>query len=117
MVRRYEPEQDKKDFLALKGPSFLLSIRPQTAFGWWTGLGWTLIVLAPTLPFTMFAQSVKGTPQESWMLYAFPLHLLATGLAIWAMVRWMLDRAEVVKVDVRGKRIDDAGSVREKRDR
>lgn len=105
MARRYEPEQERKDFLALKGPWFFLKIKPQTPYGWWATLVWTLIIMAPALPYVLLARSVEGTPEQSWALYALAPWLLLMGLTIWASVRWMLERAEIVRVTFFGKPI------------
>ncbi len=89
--RRGEP----RDFIAVKGPG-RLQIRPQTPRGWRMTLFWILALIAPHLPLTLLAVRVDDTPQEIWALICIAPVLLINGLTIWVMIRWMLNRAEIV---------------------
>lgn len=94
--RRREPRDFKpRDFIAVKGPG-RLQIRPQTPRGWRMTLVWTVALLAPHVPLTVLAVWVDDTPREIWVLLCLAPVLLINGLTIWAMIRWMLNRAEIV---------------------
>ena len=98
MARRNDMNDEPRDFLAIKGPG-RLKIEPQTKRGWLLGGLWTLLVLLPTVPLVILGAHVDDTPQEYWALLALIPHLALTGLIAWAMVRWMLARADVVTTE------------------
>ncbi len=97
MSRRSSTRQPEKDFIAFKGP-MTLKITPRTARGRRAGMLWTLVLLLPAAPFMLLAMAVDDTPREHWALIAIVPLLIAEGLLIWAMTRWMLARAEVISV-------------------
>jgi uncharacterized membrane protein YhaH (DUF805 family) len=109
MARRNDTESKLKDFIAFKSARSL-QIKPQTPRGWWTGLIWTLILLAPSVPLVMLTAWVDETPQEIWVLYAVLPHLLLTGLIAWAMIRWMMARAEIMQRDEKGNWVSNSTS-------
>jgi hypothetical protein len=93
--------ETQKDFLAVRGPRSL-HITPQTSRGWRLGAYWLLPIVVPHIALMIWAMSVDDTPQETWVLIAVAPLLLLNGLTIWAMIVWMLRRADVVSpADVR----------------
>ncbi|GEM_PF-587989 len=99
MSRRNAAHDDEDmDYIAIKGP-FMLKITPRTARGWRGLILWTLALLAPYVPYTIFAIGVDDTPQEYWAVVLLVPLLLLTALTIWAMCRWMLKRAIILSPD------------------
>lgn len=98
MSRRNAPHDEAMDYVAIKGP-FTLRITPRTARGWRGSIVWMLILLAPYVPYTIFASHVDDTPREYWAIIAMGPMLLLTALSIWAMCRWMLKRAIILTPD------------------
>jgi hypothetical protein len=94
MTRRNDLSQPK-DFLAVKG-KFSLHITPQTPRGWRMGAVWTLAIILPSIAVGIVGLFVDGTPQERWIGWAVVPSLIATGLIIWSMIRWMLARADII---------------------
>lgn len=94
MARRND-NSEPRDFLAVKG-RFSLHITPQTPRGWRALIGWTIAVILPAVPLVILGIMVDGTPQERWVGWAIVPSLVATGLIIWAMIRWTLARADIV---------------------
>lgn len=95
MTRRGSENEERRDFLAVKS-RFMLSITPQTPHGWLTGAAWTAAIILPYIPYSIWAAMLDDTPQEHWVGIAMLPMLLLTGLTIWAMVRWMLARADII---------------------
>ncbi len=98
MTRREDPYAEPKDFLAVRAP-YSLQITPATPRGWRATLLWVLALLVPHIFLTVWAIAVDETPQEKWVLIALLPILAVNGLTVWAMIRWMLARAEVVTPD------------------
>jgi len=98
MARPDDRDDEPRDFLAVRAPRSL-HITPQTPRGWRASLYWVLALLAPHVPLTISAILLDNTPQETWVLIAVAPILVLNGLTVWAMIRWMLNRADILSSD------------------
>jgi hypothetical protein len=105
-----------RDFIAVRAP-WTLSITPQTGRGWRALFVWIGAILAPHLPLVLWAAAVDGTADEKWVMIALVPLLILNGLTVWAMIRWMLKRADVVTAEdiKRARNNDRPGSNRQGR--
>lgn len=95
MTRHTDEADPPRDFLAIKG-RFTLNVTPQIPRGWLTGAAWTAAIILPYIPLGLWSASLEGTPRESWILAGVLPVMILTGLTIWAMIRWILARADIV---------------------
>ena len=88
---------EDKPFIAYRQGKWNLKIVPRSAAGWRAFGVWLALLMLLTVGFTAL---VASDPDNSvfaiWLTVGF---LIVVGLWIWAMIRWMLARSEIIDLD------------------
>jgi hypothetical protein len=76
-----------------------IKIMPRNAAGWRAFGLWMLAILMPTFAMIPLAARLDDTPYEYIVVWATVPFLLVMGVTIFAMIRWMKARSEIVDLD------------------
>jgi hypothetical protein len=95
--------EEDKPFICYQQSKWMFQITPRNAAGWRAFGLWMVAAMAPALAFTPFAITLEDTPQEHLVLWATIPLLLIMGVIIFAMIRWMKARSQIIDVNAVAK--------------
>jgi len=112
--------EEKKMFLCVKRSKWSFHISPQTGAGW-RALGLWVLTLLPVIGLNIYgsaALEANGYSDNQIVLYVVPVFLLATGIWVIVMIRWMYNRSEIIDMaDIAAWKAEKDAGKRERRPR